>query len=347
MRWFTSFFLFIIVILTILIVALKFDVFNQLADIKNNEMPKIESEQQLKQPSLQFDDTVFALMGKSSSEVINLLGEPERKDKTPYNYNWWIYKGEGTYIQVGMKDETVETVFATGDQLDSAPIVVGDSYENLKSKFPLSQRVTYEKGISHYTFLLTDDDIKTNPLIKLEENLFVQCYVDQFTEKISSIRIITGQLLTLQRFYEMEYRGPLPDELRLSETEWREVEKAMEKQIFDLTNVHRELNGVTPLSYDEIVSEVAYLHSKDMFDQKYFSHESKDGRGLKERLDQKSIHYLIAGENIAAQHSDAPAVIEGWLNSEGHRETLLNDQYNYLGVGVHRLYYTQNFIFKH
>jgi Uncharacterized protein with SCP/PR1 domains len=41
------------------------------------------------------------------------------------------------------------------------------------------------------------------------------------------------------------------------------------------------------------------------------------------------------------------AVMEGWLNSEGHRETLLNEQYNYLGVGVHRLYYTQNFLLKH
>lgn len=334
-------------LLAVLTLTLRSNIFDRIVEIKDNDMPKIESEQRLKEPSLTFDDSVFSLMNKSSGEIITILGEPERKDKTPYEYEWWIYHQEGAYLQVGVKNDRVETVFATGDGLDSNPINVGDSYEALEQAFPLLNRVTYEKGISHYSFLLSDDDIQTNPLIKLEENLFVQCYVDQFTNKVSSLRIITGDLLTLQRFYEMEYRGPLPKEPQLSSAEWKEVEQAMEKQIFELTNVHRNLHGIPSLLLDDKVSEVAYLHSKDMFEQKYFSHESKDGRGLMDRLAEKQIHYLVAGENIAAQHSDAPAVIEGWLNSEGHRETLLNDQYNYLGVGVYRLYYTQNFIFKH
>ncbi|MBR3119412.1 MAG: CAP domain-containing protein, partial [Oceanobacillus sp.] len=43
---------------------------------------------------------------------------------------------------------------------------------------------------------------------------------------------------------------------------------------------------------------------------------------------------------------DAPAAMEGWLNSEGHREALLSNDYTHIGVGVHRLYYTQNFLGK-
>lgn len=334
-------------ILIVTILMMNTNVFENVNQFDDSIMPQVETRQEIKEPSMTFDDSVFSLMKKSANEIVEVMGEPERKDKTPYNYTWWIYNQEDAYFQIGIFDDQVETVFVTGSNVDSSPITIGDSYDDLKDQFPLKNEVTYQKGISNYTFLLSNQDLKTHPLIKLENNLFVQSYIDTFTNEVSSLRIITGDLLTLQRFYEMEYRGSLPEQPELTDEEWREVEKSMEKQIFDLTNVHREMRGVPKLSLDEATSEVAYLHSKDMFEKQYFSHESKDGRGLKERLERKEIHYLAAGENIAALHSDAPAVMEGWLNSEGHRETLLNEQYNYIGIGVHRLYYTQNFLLKH
>jgi uncharacterized protein YkwD len=79
----------------------------------------------------------------------------------------------------------------------------------------------------------------------------------------------------------------------------------------------------------------------------YFDHVSPTKGGLAERLAQGNVSYLLAGENIAAKYIDGIAAIEGWLNSEGHRETLLHEEYNYLGVGVYEKYYTQNFVQKH
>src|SRR5699024_11722582 len=83
-----------------------------------------------------------------------------------------------------------------------------------------------------------------------------------------------------------------------------------------------------------------------MYENNFFSHDSQDGRNLKDRLEEENIYYVSAGENIAAQHTDAPAAMEGWLNSEGHREAMLYEDYNRIGVGVHHLYYTQNFLLK-
>ena len=322
-------------------------VMNDLNHFENTEMPQIETKQEVKKVAVQFDDSVFSLMNKTADEVKELLGEPARKDKTVYRYTWWIYDEEDTYMQIGILDDQVETIYAAGEQLDSNPISIGDPYDKLVEEFLIEDKVTYETGISHYTFILNDEDLEASPLVQLDDNLFVQCYIDTFTQKVSSLRIITGDLLISQRFYEMEYRGTLPEEVVLSEKEWQEVQSGMEKQIFDITNVFRKRHELPLLNYDDVVSEVAYLHSKDMYDQQYFSHESKDGKGLKDRIEAKNVYYVGAGENIAAQHSDALAAMQGWLNSEGHRETMLNDQYNYLGVGVHRLYYTQNFIFKH
>ncbi|MGK0698226.1 CAP domain-containing protein [Priestia flexa] len=52
----------------------------------------------------------------------------------------------------------------------------------------------------------------------------------------------------------------------------------------------------------------------------------------------------MAGENIASNYTDGPAAVEGWLNSEGHRKALLNNDFTHLGVGVYEKFYTQNFI---
>ncbi|HZW68816.1 MAG TPA: CAP domain-containing protein [Pseudogracilibacillus sp.] len=340
--------LFTIIIITMTIfLALFIYLINDADHIENIDMPKIETKQEMKQVAVEFDDSVFSLMNKTSEEIVELIGDPERKDKSAYGYTWWVYDSLEKYIQLGIKDDRVETVFATGDELDSAPISIGESYEDLSDEFNITANVTYEKGISHYTFVLNEEDLQANPLIKLDEDLFVQANIDIFTNEVSSLRIMTGDLLLTQRFYEMEYRGSLPEEIELSDEEWEEVQQGMEEHIVSVTNVYRNRFDLPLLEYDSLVSKVAYAHSKDMHDQQYFSHESKDGRGLKERIEAEDVYYVGAGENIAAQHSDALAAMHGWLNSEGHRETMLNEQYNYLGVGVHRLYYTQNFIFKH
>lgn len=290
---------------------------------------------------------LFSFINKPVDEVIAAYGEPLRKDLSAYGYTWWIYTNHKTeYIQFGIEDKQVKTIFATGDDLASEPFTIGTSYGEINEQFPIEERVTYETGKSHYTFILKQSDLRAHPLIKLNDEVFVQTYFDTFTNELSSFRVISGDTLVNQRFYEMEFRGDLGEQMEFTNADWEEIEKGMERQVLDISNMYRFRHRVPALVQDQAVREVAYLHSKDMYDQKYFSHDRPDGGGLKERLAEKDIVYSSAGENIAAQYSDAPAAVEGWLNSEGHREALLYPSYSHLGVGVYRLYYTQNFIKK-
>ena len=103
-------------------------------------------------------------------------------------------------------------------------------------------------------------------------------------------------------------------------------------------------NHLKPLKWDDKTAEAAFNHSKDMFETKDFSHTSKKYGSLADRLKAARIYYQSAGENIAANYTDGPAVVEGWLNSEGHRASMLNKYYTHLGVGVFQKYYTQDFI---
>lgn len=342
-------FIILIILFTLgsIIITKQFILSPNIEDNELNTFPQLKSEQTDKQIEKFMKGDIYSWINKNKNELIDQFGEPLRKDLSAYGYTWWIYHfDDEQYIQFGIEDDNIVTAYTTGDYISIDPFKIGGSFKQLNDRFSFKDEVTYHKGLSFYTFILDEEDINSQPLIKLSDNLFVQCYFDTVTNELSSLRLMTGDVLLRQRFYEMKYRGTLPDTLSELSGEWDEIEEGLQLQIFDLTNVLRSQHKAKQLIWDDDVTVVAYNHSKDMSNNNYFSHYRQDGTGLKERLAEKDIYYLSAGENIAAQHSDAPAAVHGWLNSESHREALLNDDFNYLGVGVYRLYYTQNFIYK-
>jgi len=311
------------------------------------EMYALNSEQiQLKElDKIILEGNMVNWIGKSKEELTAVFGKPKRKDKSAYHYTWWIYTDHNNYVyQFGVENEKIETVYVIGDHLKSEPVATGQTYEELNRKFSFQNEVPYENELSSYTFRLTQEDMETRPLIKINDHVFMQLYFDTFTNKLSSFRVMTADTLLTQRPYEIEYRGDLPEQPDLSDEQWEEVERGMEQQIFDITNVMRNIHGVSVLEWEQSAQSVAYSHSIDMAINDYFSHTSLNGDGLKERLDAKDVFYITAGENIAAGYIDALSAMEGWLNSEGHREALLSEDYTHLGVGVYKLYYTQNFL---
>jgi len=294
-----------------------------------------------------FKGSIYKWVGRPAAELSGQLGEPVRKDASAYGYTWWVYtNGKNKYIQFGVEDGKILTVYAIGKNIETEPVKTGDSYKEINSELAFKDKVTYQKGLSSYTFLLKDKDMEMWPLAKIGDELFAQFYFDTFTNKLSAVRVMNADVLLRLRPYEIEYRGSLPDAPDLPEAGWKEAEAGMEKQILDITNVIRNEHGKPGLKPDQRVAEVAFGHSKDMSDRNYFSHYGLDGSGLKERLAEKNVVYVAAGENIAAQYPDAAAAMEGWLNSKGHREALLQQEYTHLGVGVYHFYYTQNFLRK-
>ncbi|HLR66035.1 CAP domain-containing protein [Virgibacillus alimentarius] len=308
--------------------------------LESKEVPK-------KRKSISLEGDVFQWIEKPSDKLLETFGEPLRKDLSAYGYTWWVYTDQfNQYIQFGVRDDKVVTIFATGNDLSIEPVKISESYASVNDQFSFNKMVNYSKGLSSYTFHLNEEDLKMRPLAKITDDIFIQFYFDTFTKELSSIRVIKAETLLKHRPYEIEYRGDLPESPDLTDKEWKKVESGMEQQIFDITNVMRNQYEKDPVDWASGAREVAFLHSKDMADNNYFSHYALNGEGLKERLAEKDIDYRTAGENIAAQYPDAAAAMEGWLNSEGHREALLNNEYTHLGVGVYRFYYTQNFLSK-
>lgn len=285
-------------------------------------------------------------IGKSSAQFVEQFGKPNRVDASLYGYEWWIYNSKETsYMQVGVQEETIVTIYAVGENLELQPFKIGQTIGEIYRTILLQPEILVQIDEGTYRFELTEEDLNIRPLIQLGD-IYAQLSIDKLTGKLFSIRFIDKETLVKMRPYELVYRGKLMSQEPLSESEWRQVEEGTEKQIFDITNILRERFEVTRLSWDEETAKVAFQHSEDMEKNQFFSHSSPHSGELTDRLDAQDINYKMAGENLAVQYIDGPAAVEGWLNSEAHRNILLEIEFTHLGVGVYQKTYTQNFIKK-
>ena len=91
---------------------------------------------------------------------------------------------------------------------------------------------------------------------------------------------------------------------------------------------------------------MARYKSQDMADNRYFSHTSPTYGSPFQMIKAFGLSYRTAGENIAMGYSTPQAVVDGWMNSSGHRANILNASYTQIGVGyvVQGHYWTQMFI---
>ncbi|WP_217224613.1 CAP domain-containing protein [Desertibacillus haloalkaliphilus] len=323
---------------------------NPLDQVSDHEGTVMERDEQtdsagmVNQNSEQESDGLHQVIEKSADWVRDTYGNPDRIDRSAYDYDWWVYhKDDNEYIQIGVEDGGVVTVYAIGDQLPLETFSIGDTYEEISEQLSFEKKVSFKENGNSYMFELTDNELEARPLIEFD-SYWVQLYFDTFTKQLSSIRFLDSATLVKQRPYSLTYRGELYEPEPLSEEEWAEVEDGQSRQILDVTNILRQRHGHSPFTWHDDVSEVAYQHSLDMYTNQYFSHTSPMHGELKDRLESSSISFQMAGENIAAKYVDAIEAVEGWLNSEGHRVNLLSDEFTHLGVGVYKKYYTQNFL---
>ncbi|WP_420829891.1 CAP domain-containing protein [Bacillus ectoiniformans] len=284
---------------------------------------------------------IGSFIGKQSGDLKTAFGEPIRKDPSAYEYEWWVYKDDKHYVQFGVEHNQVVTAYATG-KTEVAPFKIGQPANEIFAANVLDTEIVINHKKGNYRFELSEEDFNIRPLVRLGD-IYVQLYLDKFTGTLSSVRYLSKETLIKQRPYEMVYRGKLLSAPEPDDLTWKEIEQGSEKQILDITNMIRKRFDLSSLQEEINAAEVAKLHSREMHDKQYFAHESPSKGNLGDRLDSANINYRSAGENIAANYVDAPAAVEGWLNSEGHRETLLGD-FTHLGVGVYKKYYTQNFI---
>jgi len=143
--------------------------------------------------------------------------------------------------------------------------------------------------------------------------------------------------------------------------------------IFYTTNQMRIAHGMDPFIHAQSLEEAAFMHASDMVRLHFFSHNNpheSEKKNFKQRLAMYGIEQGYRAENISDMFgiryeqgsalippdttegdfrdfktgkpipvhtylSFAKALLEGWMNSSGHRANILNSKLVYLGCGAY------------
>ena len=105
------------------------------------------------------------------------------------------------------------------------------------------------------------------------------------------------------------------------------------QEVIKLVNKERNAAGLSALAENSRLSEVAQAKAEDMMKNGYFSHISPTYGSPFEMMKTFGITYRSAGANIAKGQKTPAAVMNGWMNSSGHRANILNASYEQIGVG--------------
>ena len=107
--------------------------------------------------------------------------------------------------------------------------------------------------------------------------------------------------------------------------------------IINWTNRQRDNFGASFLRENMELSLTAQFKIEDMFESQYFAHESPSGEGVGDIADMFGYKYISVGENLAMGiFKDDKSLVDAWMASQGHKENIINPNYNEIGVAVKR-----------
>lgn len=106
------------------------------------------------------------------------------------------------------------------------------------------------------------------------------------------------------------------------------------QNIISLTNESRQQFSISSLAENQILDKAAQAKADDMLAKGYFAHNTPDGHTPWDFITGAGYSYLMAGENLAVNFTEAENVETAWMNSPGHKANILNKNFQEIGIGI-------------
>lgn len=272
-------------------------------------------------------------LGDSKADVQRIAGEAKRSSYNEYGVKWFAYhESYQNFFMVAYDEENkVAGLYTNQDLLTSKQgIKIGSPKETVLDQLG-APSTNIRKGFISYQIENNDE----YNLFELDDSYVTIFYDKHEDNSVTAIQIIRNDLEQQKDAYYSK--------------ESQELKEGFEYQLFDLTNAARVAHDLPVLSWDAAVKVTARNHSTDMAVNHYFNHTNLEGLSPFDRMKKDDISFRAAGENLAAGQLSSIFAHEGLMNSLGHRENILQQDFEALGVGVafdseSRPYYTENFL---
>ena len=235
----------------------------------------------------------------------------------------------------------VETIFSLAGHFAVKPVVQrvhGTSHwveltDKVLGVFPSAARSLFVAGIVLSALVVTplSPDLKA----AVEQSRISRALIERVAEIQPQLARLSGQVgdnvpLFVTKLGEDQtesLKNVLPDDLSLT------PDPQAEAQMFALVNEERTNAGLRPLAWDDRLLPVARQHSQEMFQLRYFSHQSPVTGSPFDRLKAASITYQKAGENLAYAQSVTIAH-RGLMDSPAHKANILDKDFTRIAIGV-------------
>ena len=103
------------------------------------------------------------------------------------------------------------------------------------------------------------------------------------------------------------------------------------EELLESHNAERNKKGLQPLRLNEKLRYAAQQHAQWMARNRKMNHTGENGSRPGDRARDAGYRWQRVGENIAMGYATVSAVMNGWMNSSGHRGNILG---NYKEVGL-------------
>jgi uncharacterized protein YkwD len=262
------------------------------------------------------------LLDKSAAYITEQFGKPVAIEKSEYGFSWHIYhKNYANFFMIGIQNNKVVGLYSNSKDLSFASIKTGTTKRNVRAA--LKDYTGPMKSIYKNKF---------NTEYWFQETMLAQR--DVFTDNQKYITVfydnIKGGILTAVQIIDYSTE----QSIGLYPTPNKGFIDSYERISFHLINATRVRFNKSRLQYDNNMAEVAAAHSQDMIDRSFFDHINPDGLRVGDRIEEAGYRNFSCAENLAKDHSGAISAHENYMNSSGHRENILGNEYKYVGVGV-------------
>lgn len=110
------------------------------------------------------------------------------------------------------------------------------------------------------------------------------------------------------------------------------MDSVWQADILFQVNAARTAQGLAPVQWNAWLAEAAAAHAADLQTCRRLAHEGCDGSDLPQRATRAGYAFRRITENLALCPCDAAAVVQAWLNSDGHRRNLLDPNVTEMGA---------------
>lgn len=162
--------------------------------------------------------------------------------------------------------------------------------------------------------------VTTTPPVETEEPIVTTTIVTTTPSRPTGTRPVVTTTVT--------------EKVELTEEERQEKQLAFAEEVLRLCNIEREKAGVAPLTLSDDLIFIAQIRTDEQTEVGKISHTRPDGTSWSTVFQNVSVKKRTWGENLIQGYATPESVVEGWMNSPGHKANILRPSFKQLGIGV-------------